>query len=104
MAFAEAGFTVDGIDLSSELLSLAIESCQDAVLGLSDIREMPFDNDIFEGVWAMASLVHMGHTAVEQALAEIRLVLKPNGWLFLTLKCDESDAGRWEGKRPVMRR
>ncbi len=96
-AFTQAGFVVDGIDLSAALLQFAIESCPDAAIDVGDIRYMPFRDDTFDGVWAMASLVHMGHAAVGQALAEIRRVLKPDGRLFLTLKADESDTGRWEG-------
>ena len=98
-AFAEAGFVVDGIDLCGALLDLAVKACPGATLGVSDIRHMPFDENTFDGVWAMASLVHLDHAAAEQALFEIRRVLRSHGCLFVTLKADESDTGRWEGDR-----
>lgn len=98
-AFAEAGFEVDGVDLSSELLSIALDACPTATFGLGDIRDMPFEDGTFDGVWAMASLVHLDHAGVEEALAEIRRVMKPGGWLFVTLKADEFDSSRWEGDR-----
>lgn len=98
-AFAEAGFAVDGIDLCGELLDLAIEACPTATLVPGDIRSMPFADEAFDGVWAMGSLVHLDHDAAEQALVEIRRVLRPEGCLYVTLKADETDVGRWEGDR-----
>lgn len=105
VAFHDAGYNAVGIDLSEELLDIATDACPKAMTVKSDVRRTPFNDHRFFGVWAMASLVHLSHSEVEEALAEFKRVLVAGGWLLVTLKagggisCSWRNSCGWEGDR-----
>lgn len=99
VAFHDAGYNAVGIDLSEGMLDIAAEACPKAMTVKSDVRWTPFNGHRFFGVWAMASLVHLGHSEVEEALAEFKRVLVAGGWLLVTLKAGGENSCGWEGDR-----
>ncbi len=79
------GLRVIGVDFSSEMIRLA-----KSVLGLDarigDLRDLDFLNDTFDGIWANASLHHLGQADMKPTLVELRRVLKPGGVIFVSVK------------------
>lgn len=62
-----------------------------------DLRHLPFANDVFEGAWVNASLLHLDPVDLDVALAEIARVVCPGGWLSTSVKGGSGDG--WEDAR-----
>lgn len=92
LAFYELGYDVTALDGSEEMCKLA-----EIHTGL-DVLCMPYDEmdfeEVFDGVWACASLVHVPKDEIDQVLNRIELALKPGGALYLSVK-----KGKLEGFR-----
>jgi ubiquinone/menaquinone biosynthesis C-methylase UbiE len=54
------------------------------VFGIGGAEEIPFDDATFDGVMMMKSLHHVPVEKMPQAFAEIRRVLKPGGWAYIS--------------------
>ena len=65
---------------------LNLESPQDPRLtfGFGAAESIPFDDATFDGVLMMKSLHHVPVASMALAFAEIRRVLKPGGWLYVS--------------------
>ena len=74
-----------GIDLSYNLLRLAQNKFRIPVLQ-ANITELPFRENSFDAVWAIASLLHLSKHEIEKALKEIRRVLRPEGVFISSMK------------------
>jgi len=97
------------------LLTLAPERECFANLGVSyvydDLRAMPFKDDCFDAVFCVSVIEHVGmdnagYTADKSyrqkqprdylpAIDEMKRVLKPNGWLFLTVPFGQYENHGW---------
>ena len=97
------------------LLTLAPERECFANLGVSyvfdDLRAMPFKDDCFDAVFCVSVIEHVGmdntgytaDTSYQQnrprdflsAIDEMKRVLKPNGWLFLTVPFGRYENHGW---------
>jgi SAM-dependent methyltransferase len=85
--FNEAGYNVIGIDLSRKLLAYAENYAPKAVFLKRDVRDLAiFPDEIFDGVWAMSSLMHLPKSDFLPALMEHYRVLKEGGPFYLSLK------------------
>ena len=83
--FAEMGYVVIGIDYSQEMLRLArAEGRLD--VRLMDMRDLDFNDESFDGVWANASVHHLSNRDLRLVLAEFQRVLRPGGVLFVSVK------------------
>lgn len=81
----QAGFDVAGIDLSQNLLEQAQQRTgQPLVCG--DARRLPFRPESFDGIWAMASLLHIPHQDQRPVLQQLQGLLRPRGTLLCALK------------------
>ena len=83
--FSRHGFQTIGIDLSMSLMKLAKHWSKQPVI-IANMQNLPFAEHMFDGVWAMASLLHLSSAAILTALYEIQRVLKPNSFLFSSVK------------------
>ncbi len=80
----ENGYSVTAIDGSKEMCELAeIHTGQD-VLNM-EFDELDFE-DVFEGVWACASLLHVEPKDMINILSKIYTSLKDNGILYMSFK------------------
>lgn len=81
--FVKAGYTALGVDLNPDFVNAAAAY---APTVLADLRDLPFEDHSFDGVWACASLVHLDEPDARTALAEIARVLVPGGRGYISIK------------------
>lgn len=89
--FADAGFEVLGLDISPAFLAAASDRAPTARFLRGDMRSLPVDRDAVDGVFALASLLHVPDEHVDGTLAEFRRVLEPGGVLTLVTKRTGAD-------------
>jgi ubiquinone/menaquinone biosynthesis C-methylase UbiE len=81
------GKRVVGLDLSTGMLQTAQENLSSEGLGnrliLANMKAIPFENNSFDGLWNMASLVHVDPETKGQVIAEFNRVMKKGGILHL---------------------
>jgi SAM-dependent methyltransferase len=83
----KSGLESYGFDGSKELLKLANVRSPKSKLELADLREkLPYSNFFFDGIWARNVLHHLKSAEVENALAELKRILKPNGIIYIEWK------------------
>ncbi len=91
-AFLDAGYTVDAVDGSKELCRIASE-----FTGIP-VKQMLFQDlngtDIYDGIWACASILHLPKAELLEVLQKIAKALKPEGILYTSFKY-----GTFEGIR-----
>jgi SAM-dependent methyltransferase len=78
---ADLGADVSGIDASEALLMIAKERTVKADFQISDLEDIPFENDSFDVVTGFNSFQYAGNPAV--ALGEARRVTKPGGTVVI---------------------
>lgn len=82
----DAGFMVDGVDLSSVLLEIARSEVPGVTFHTMDARELVFARDTFDGVWANAVLLNQDRCEVPKVLHEFYKVLRPRGICYVGVK------------------
>jgi SAM-dependent methyltransferase len=82
--FLDLGHRVEAFDASPELAGLAAKLLGQSVrqLSFSDVTDV----ELFDGVWACASLLHLEGVELEVALTKLRTTLKNGGILFASFK------------------
>jgi len=85
-AFAERGFHVIGIDLSTEMLKIAKNLAPGCEFLQADLRKIPLDNASVDGIWCCASLLHLKRKDVYRALLEFKRVLKEKAVCCILIK------------------
>lgn len=82
--FIEKGFDVTAIDGAKELCNLAeIHIGQDVLC--MNFAEMNFD-EVFDGVWANASLLHESDEEIDGILDRVIKSIKPDGILYMSFR------------------
>lgn len=87
--FLEQGFDVVAFDASESLAKLASEKINHSVL-VKTIGEMTWVDE-FDGVWAMASLLHLPKSEFEDAISRCFAALKVDGQFFCSLKIGQGE-------------
>lgn len=80
----ENGFNVIPIDASKELADMAGETINQEVI-VANIENFKLENPV-DGIWAMASLLHLSKNDFKKALVNIYDSLKEDGTFFFALK------------------
>lgn len=77
------GFESIGVDNAPETVRLAKEAAVEMDIRLGDVLALDFEDNYFDGYWSIGVIEHFwdGYLPV---LAEMRRVIKPSGYLFLT--------------------
>lgn len=87
-------------DASQGMVMNAMEALEDAPRDFNfdavDARDVPYPEDSFDAVTAHHVLYHLDDADREQALAEIRRVLKPGGELHASTNGPENLAELWD--------
>jgi SAM-dependent methyltransferase len=81
-----AGLRVIGLDLSAAFLRIAQARYPAVGFLLGDALHLPLASQALDGVWAMASLLHLAPHEAEPALAEVRRVLRPEGVFYSSMQ------------------
>jgi ubiquinone/menaquinone biosynthesis C-methylase UbiE len=72
------------VDRVQHRLNLEAPADPRLVFGYGAAEAIPFDDATFDGVLMMKSLHHVPVESMQAAFAEIRRVLKPGGWLYVS--------------------
>jgi len=103
--FAEQGFNTYGIDISKEGVEIASAWLNkrglDANLNVGDIEKMPYENEFFDAIVSFGVLDHITFSKAKAAMNEIKRVLAPKGYVYLTLRSTEDsefDRGEAAGR------
>lgn len=99
--FTDHGLEAIGIDLAENLLQIAQRVAPKVTFLKMDMRALGFAVGSFDGLWVLASLLHIPKEEVPATLRGFQRILKPNGLLYLSVK--EGKGGIWrdygEGRR-----
>ncbi|MCJ7425741.1 MAG: methyltransferase domain-containing protein [Dehalococcoidales bacterium] len=83
------GFELYGVDFSAEMLKLAEKYSQKfgfaVQLALADVRRLPYPDESFDWAISVATYHHLGGGEHQEALRELKRVLKPGGEAFITV-------------------
>lgn len=83
--FATQQLNIIGADFSAGMLAQAKQVSTRPLTQL-DMRHLCFADQAFSGIWSNAALLHIPIQDVQAVLLEIRRVLRPEGWLDLTMQ------------------
>lgn len=90
----EAGVEVTCIDLSPAMVEVCARKGLHAIA--MDFYNLRFADQIFDGIWAMNSLLHVPKADLLPVLREIRRVLKPGGIFYMGVYGGYNSEGIWE--------
>ncbi|WP_369173280.1 class I SAM-dependent methyltransferase [Streptomyces sp. R28] len=77
------GARVTAVDAEPTMVQLAMRAAPEADVRVAALPELPFSDGEFDAVVANFVLNHVGRPGL--ALAELRRVVRPNGWVALTI-------------------
>ncbi|MDO5425373.1 MAG: methyltransferase domain-containing protein [Eubacteriales bacterium] len=80
----EAGFSVTMLDGSAQMCQLAEIHTDHEVLHMT-FQEMDFQ-EVFDGIWACASLLHVPEEEMDSVMQKVSDALKPGGFLYLSFQ------------------
>lgn len=102
--FSEQGFKVVGIDMSEKLLEIARDAAPKAKFYSADMRHLSFEDNMFDGIWSCASIVHIKHKEIPEVFRNFYSVLKPGGLLYIHVKKGEGEGYIDEPSMPGKKR
>ena len=88
----DAGLDYRGVDLTPE----AIDICTDRGLSVmaASASDLPFEEDSFDALWTMSTLMHLDGDGFDRAVAEVGRVVRPGGLASVGLWGSEPPARR----------
>lgn len=79
----KSGFHIIGMDYSPLTINWLKKNYAELNFTFGDVRDMPFDDDFFDGYWSFGVIEHF-YEGYESIIKEMYRVIKPNKYLFLT--------------------
>lgn len=89
--FVGRGHRVVGVDLSAKLLEIARRDVPGADFRLMDITRLEFEPGSFDGIYAVASLVHVPKSCIVSALQSCHRVLSDSGVMYVSVKLGDGE-------------
>lgn len=87
----EKGADAVGIDLSRSMIDLARRKHPDCAFIQSDMLDLIFPNDTFQGAWANASIINMPKSELSHIEKEVHRILGPEGIFVFSIKEGERE-------------
>ncbi|MEQ1795742.1 MAG: class I SAM-dependent methyltransferase, partial [Nitrospira sp.] len=94
------GFRVVGMDLTTAFLRSARKTAPLVPLVRADMRDLPFQQEAFNGVWAVACLMHVPKPEAAQVLKRLSRIVRPGGLLAATVTHGTQSRIRTDGWMP----
>ena len=88
----DRGIQVIGVDISEKCIEMARQFNPEIQFEIGDIGNLSFKDGSFDGIISYYSIIDTPKKYVHKIFSEFRRVLKPNGYLLVTVK-----AGTTEG-------
>jgi 2-polyprenyl-3-methyl-5-hydroxy-6-metoxy-1,4-benzoquinol methylase len=82
---SEQGLSVTGCDLSEEFIKMAKKQCPEGSFFVADMRYLPKDIGVFDGIWASASFLHIPKADALSTLRGFNKLLKRGGLLYVSV-------------------
>jgi ubiquinone/menaquinone biosynthesis C-methylase UbiE len=82
---------VTGLDISSGQLGRAVVGAPGASFVQGDMVRLPFCDGAFDGTSAFYSMTHVPRAEHAALLSDVRRVLRPEGWLCVTMGAADVD-------------
>ena len=83
--FRQRGYRVVGLDRTNALLLAGRRRDPSLPLVLADLRQLPFQETSFDGLWAAASLMHLPKPVARRILTDLCSLVRPGGFLAATV-------------------
>ncbi len=80
------GRRVEGVDGSEGMLAQARARHPDVAFHVGDLRALPYEDDVADGVLEWYSLIHLEADGVRAAVAEAARVLRPGGLVLIAFQ------------------
>lgn len=93
--FLSLGYKVIAIDSSKEMVRLSSEFAGQETL-LMDFYHLNLEQS-FDGIWALASLLHIPKRDIQRIISNLASILKEGGVFYMSFK--EGEGERFEGGR-----
>lgn len=100
--FKDHGFNVVSIDISDEMICTCKE--KGLVAFVMDFYKLEFDNNSFDAIWSLNSMLHVSKEDFPIVLDEFDRVLNPNGLLYIGIFGGFDREGILEGDNQVPKR
>jgi SAM-dependent methyltransferase len=78
------GYDAYGIDYAKETIKEVNRCAPELKIKIGDVRDLPFPDNFFDGYWSLGVIEHF-YDGYGKAVSEMFRVLKPEGYLFLTV-------------------
>jgi 2-polyprenyl-3-methyl-5-hydroxy-6-metoxy-1,4-benzoquinol methylase len=85
MRLRRCGAEVVGVDYSEEPIRIAREKNPDCSFHVMDFRELDASIGEFDGIAAIASLIHVGDDELGPVFVNMKKVLKPGGYVMAVI-------------------
>ncbi len=82
----QKGFRVTGIDFSEAMIALAREQVPTGTFFVKDIKEPLGLENVFDGIFAQAVLLHFPKKEIANVLKHITASLKSGGYVYIAVK------------------
>ncbi len=83
LQLSKAGYDVVGLDYAEKTIDFLKENYPKFNFTLGDVRQLPFENEYFDGYWSFGVIEHF-YNGYAQIANEMKRVIKSGGYLFLT--------------------
>lgn len=87
----ERGLSITGIDLSTKLIDASRIESPNSFFYEMDMRKLTFRSEYFDGIWQMASLLHLEKKDVPLSLNQSNSILKENGIIYASVKMGKGE-------------
>jgi len=100
--FKKQGLHVKCIDISEKMIELCKRKGLDAQV--MDIENLKFDDNSFDGIWAVTSLLHVPKKKISKVIDKLSRILKPQGPFYVCVKEGTSEGMVVDGNDPTTKR